>query len=182
MNWLKTLISGRPHLTINRSDGPYLQRWCLIPHNRFLNVYLHRFLGSDEDAALHNHPWWSIGMILKGKYLEYFQANYGSEIIVRLVTKFKPKIRSTRCFHRVKLFNTYKCSNCNIERNIEEEVYCWSCREGSMLYHTCNVWTIFITGPKIQDWGFLCPKGFIDHKDAIVTQTNHLHEGIKCPD
>ena len=36
--------------------GAYqLERWWLIPRNRFLNVYLHRFDHSDEDRALHDH-------------------------------------------------------------------------------------------------------------------------------
>jgi hypothetical protein len=48
----------------------YLQRWFIIPKNRFLNVYYHKFTGSD-DETLHDHPWHSVSIILKGTYLEY---------------------------------------------------------------------------------------------------------------
>ena len=27
------------------------------------------------------------------------------------------------------------------------------------------VWTLFITGPRIRQWGFLCPKGWIYWRD-----------------
>lgn len=33
-----------------------------------------------------------------------------------------------------------------------------------------NVWTLFITGPRIQDWGFMTPAGFVDHRTYIATQ------------
>jgi len=49
----------------------YLRRWFLIPHNSKFNVYLHNFRGSDDDRALHDHPWDSLGIILKGEYLEH---------------------------------------------------------------------------------------------------------------
>ncbi len=41
-----------------------LDRWWLIPRNKLFNVYLHRFNRSDEDRALHDHPWCSLGWII----------------------------------------------------------------------------------------------------------------------
>ena len=35
----------------------YLSRWHIIPRNRYFNIYLHKFVGSDDDRALHDHPW-----------------------------------------------------------------------------------------------------------------------------
>ena len=54
-NWFKTLCSGRPHFLISDQADPYLHRWYVIPRNRFLNLYLHKFLRDDEDRALHDH-------------------------------------------------------------------------------------------------------------------------------
>lgn len=48
----------------------YLERWFMIPKNRFLNIYYHKFTGSDE-KILHDHPWSSVSIILKGEYLEH---------------------------------------------------------------------------------------------------------------
>jgi len=50
----------------------YLFRWYLIPRNRFFNVYLHKFGRSDDDRALHDHPWHSVSILLKGSYVEHF--------------------------------------------------------------------------------------------------------------
>lgn len=29
--------------------------------------------------------------------------------------------------------------------------------------------TLFITGPKVRDWGFHCPKGWVDWRDFVAT-------------
>ena len=54
-------------------DGPviYMRRWYAIPRNRFLNVYLHRFTRSDDDRVLHDHPWASLSLLLRGALLEH---------------------------------------------------------------------------------------------------------------
>ena len=41
----------------------YLERWHLIPRNRFFNVYLHKFSGPDSCRELHDHPWWNLSII-----------------------------------------------------------------------------------------------------------------------
>jgi hypothetical protein len=68
--WFKTLLSGKPHFVIGSNDDPYLHRWYLIPRNRRLNIYLHKFFRDDDDRALHDHPWWFVSLILKGRYKE----------------------------------------------------------------------------------------------------------------
>lgn len=49
---------------------PYLIRYYLLK-TRWLSIYLHHILRSDEDRELHDHPWsfWSI--ILWGGYWEH---------------------------------------------------------------------------------------------------------------
>lgn len=59
-----------PDLIVGTEHDPYLRRWWLIPRNRFLNVYLHCFHRSDDDRALHDHPWWSLSLLLHGRYVE----------------------------------------------------------------------------------------------------------------
>jgi hypothetical protein len=70
MNWLRQLLSGKPHFVIGSADRPYMLRWWLIPRNPFLCVYLHKFLRDDDDRALHDHPWWFVSVILSGGYGE----------------------------------------------------------------------------------------------------------------
>lgn len=59
-----------------------MQRWFLIPKNRHFNIYLHRFLRSDEDRALHDHPWWSLSLLLEGFLVEMIQERLGKRTII----------------------------------------------------------------------------------------------------
>ena len=75
----------------------YLSRWHLIPHNKFLNVYLHKFSGSDDDRALHDHPWHSLSFAFKGKMREHTPSG------AKIVKKFLPKYRPAKFSHRMEL-------------------------------------------------------------------------------
>lgn len=61
----------RPDFVIGGDENPYLIRWWLIPRNPVLNIYVHLFLRSDDDRALHDHPWVNCSLILKGTYTEH---------------------------------------------------------------------------------------------------------------
>ena len=69
-HWLRRLLSGEPHFYIGGKESPYLLRWFVIPRNHRLNVYVHKFLRDDDDRALHDHPWWFVSVMLRGRYLE----------------------------------------------------------------------------------------------------------------
>ena len=66
--WLRTLCSGRPHQIISDGQRPYLLRRYLLPPNPWLNLYLHKFVGSDDPGGLHDHPWTFATLILAGSY------------------------------------------------------------------------------------------------------------------
>jgi hypothetical protein len=68
-----------PDFVIGGAERPYLRRWWLIPRNRFFNVYLHQFLRSDDDRALHDHPWVNLSILLRGCYVEHTIAQGGIE-------------------------------------------------------------------------------------------------------
>ena len=48
----------------------YLNRWHLIPRNKWFNVYLHQFIGPDPQPHWHDHPWWNLTIKLRGDYVE----------------------------------------------------------------------------------------------------------------
>ncbi|HEX7687380.1 MAG TPA: hypothetical protein VF453_06730 [Burkholderiaceae bacterium] len=60
-----------PDFVIGGAARPYLRRWWVIPRNRLFNVYLHQFLRSDDDRALHDHPWANASILLRGRYVEH---------------------------------------------------------------------------------------------------------------
>ena len=43
-------------LIVNCDRDPYLFRWFVI-RTETLGVFVHKFVRSDEDRALHDHPW-----------------------------------------------------------------------------------------------------------------------------
>lgn len=78
--------------------GPgYMDRWWVIPRNRFFNIYLHKIMRDDDDRALHDHPWWSCSFLLKGELKEiHFNG-------VRLVPRFLPVVRAAKFAHRLEV-------------------------------------------------------------------------------
>ena len=67
---LYSLTANLPCRLIDLPTGPYLERYYL---GRVCGVtfYLHRFVSSDSERHLHNHPWtWGRSLILSGGYVE----------------------------------------------------------------------------------------------------------------
>lgn len=73
VTWIWNLLWPKrsADLAIGGWADPYLLRWYLLPRNRLLNVYLHCFKRSDDDRALHDHPWVSVSLLLEGSYVEH---------------------------------------------------------------------------------------------------------------
>lgn len=68
---LQARMTKPADVVIGGDERPYLLRWLLAPRNRWLNIYLHCFLRSDDNRALHDHPWASCSFILAGYYIEH---------------------------------------------------------------------------------------------------------------
>jgi hypothetical protein len=61
-----------PDFIVGTAEYPYLLRWWVIPRNKWFNIYLHKFIRSDDDRALHDHRAHNLSIILRGGYFEYF--------------------------------------------------------------------------------------------------------------
>src|SRR6185312_6999729 len=74
-HWALSYIEAHPvpDFHVGPDDDHQLQRWFVVPRNFFNNVYLHRFLRSDDDRALHDHPWDNRSWVLSGEYVEHLQ-------------------------------------------------------------------------------------------------------------
>lgn len=133
--WLLDTPNRRPpDFVIGSPDRPYLRRWWIIPRNTIFNIYLHEFLRDDDDRALHDHPWFNLSILLRGDYVEW-RALRGTD-------RLRPRIRyvgaviarSPWTSHRISLLRGRPC------------------------------WTLFITGPRLRQWGFHCPRGWVHWK------------------
>lgn len=133
---------GEPSVVVSAG---YLNRWHIIPRNPYFNIYFHEFIGSDDDRALHDHPWNSLSWVLRGKYIEYIDVTEefddepslqagGLMRFVEVCDKQAGNLiyRKATHLHRIELLN-------------DKPVY-----------------TLFINWNKHRDWGFQCPnKGWI---------------------
>lgn len=142
-----TMLSRQPDRIIGEKHDPYMLRWYLTPWSRYdrgsevtsfwdwlrrqlPNVYLHRFFRSDDDRALHDHLWPNVSIVLFGRYAEHTIRAGG--INDRHIRSAGSIVgRRARAAHRIELIDASQ-----------------------------PVVTVFITGPKLRDWGFHCPNGW----------------------
>lgn len=68
VQWAEGQMTRAPDFVIGDN---YLRRWWIVPRNRLMNLYLHEINKSDDDRALHDHPWDNISLLIKGSYVEH---------------------------------------------------------------------------------------------------------------
>lgn len=149
MNIIKRIVSifWRPaDIAIGGADDPYLLRWFVIPRNPWFNIFLHKFVRDDDDRALHDHPWWFVSFLIWGRYDEIITGD-GTKAIYRDA----PSVawRSATHQHRIVLPRIIGFDQSSDEFTDTRQ----------------PAWTIVITGPRIREWGFWCPQGFIHWRD-----------------
>lgn len=67
---LSAASSRLPCRIISDGSRPYLERYYLFTIFG-VRFYLHRFVRSDPDRGVHDHPWpWAFSLILRGWYYE----------------------------------------------------------------------------------------------------------------
>lgn len=125
---LLRLTAPMPARAIHIGDRPYIERYFV---GRWLGctVYLHRYLGSDGDRQVHDHPWrWAVGIPLVGGYLEErvtgLDPRHGWLAVNRPVRRFRPNLIRATTFHRIV--------------SVEP-----------------GTWTLFVHGSRFKGWGFL---------------------------
>lgn len=70
--WAEELMASRPRdFAIGGDADPYILRWWVIPRNPWVNLYLHDIRRSDDDRALHDHPWPNTSLLIFGSYIEH---------------------------------------------------------------------------------------------------------------
>lgn len=147
-----------PDFRIGSEVDPYLLRWFVVRNGRHwrglspamrqamlllgnpreddngrCNIYIHRFMRSDDDRALHDHPWAWRTILLDGEYIEHVprDPSYPAGTTVahyRRAGDISARRRGTQP-HRIELIS------------------------GPVL-------TLFMTGGKSREWGFWCDKGW----------------------
>lgn len=140
-----------PDEIIGDPRQPYLYRWHRIRRNRWLNIYVHQFLRSDDDRALHDHPWPSLSLVLSGSYVEH-EIRAGGVHVPTLRKMGDLIFRLPSSAHRIELPK-------------ESSAPCW---------------TLFVTGPKVREWGFHRPDRWV-HWTEFDGQDNPLSTPVGLP-
>ena len=176
---LVDLIIARAKRTPYFDLADYMGRFWLREHNAAKSNWamrVHHIKRSDRDRVLHDHPWKNVSILMRGGYWEvldgemqravengfegaapHLQALYG-EILVAGGRELK---RSQRAALRA-------------------AGVCWRGRcavvvRDARLRHRLIVpkgrdaWSIFIMGPKVQEWGFHTRDGWV-HNEAYTAQ------------
>lgn len=155
--WFPRLLSGRPHQIIGGADDPYMLRWYVIPRNPMLNVYLHKFTRSDDDRALHDHPWWFVSLILRGQYDEITAA--GTKRRRAGTIAYRP----AEWRHRVALLPT-RSQQARYDHVANQQRMGITSGKAPLLLpgllrpEEKPTWTVIVTGRRVRTWGFWCPR------------------------
>ena len=145
--WLSGFL---PYREISDGNVPYLERYYIgtLFGWRF---YLHRFLGSDPERGLHDHPWRkAYSLILCGYYLEETRSG------LRTVRRFNSLTGDT--FHRV------------VHPGDHAAKVFGDCKAGRWCADNKKpIWTLFAhTAKDVKPWGFLQKLPVKDHPGAAV--------------
>lgn len=146
VRWAIRRALRKPYRHLRHADGrPYMDRFWLFrigPQSGeypWLGARVHHILSSDDDRAMHDHPWPFLSIILRGGYAE-----------MRLASDF-PRER-------------------NWYTNLGDEAVLVTGRAyaaGDVLFRRSSTWhllqlspgqeavTLFVTFPRLQNWGFL---------------------------
>lgn len=132
LEWLERHLPSEPDVYVGGKGSHHMLRWHLIPRNKFIGLYFHKMIASDDTRALHDHPYlFNASWILRGAYTE-------------------------------------RGPNKLVWRKPGSWAFRWGASPHMLLldidprkdYPLKPVWTLFLTGPRVREWGFLCPKGW----------------------
>jgi hypothetical protein len=185
---IPTALARRPDQVIGTAADPYLHRWYLTPWrtayedvpeesrtrwqrfvSRLPNVYLHCIMRSDDERALHDHPWHWGSLILAGSYVEVCHAPLK---VGRLPLRGADAMTVEVDTERLTLSRRYSAGALRFHRATFAH---------RLVVHDGNyAWTLLFTGPRIRDWGFLCPSGWVHWRKFTDPATDGATVGQGC--
>lgn len=136
--YIKGFFSKQVITDVSRKN-PYMVRWNWQLPFGLGTVKLHQILRSDNDRCQHNHPWWFIRIILWGGYEEV----YGADNRTQVLLPWRP-------------WAPWRIYYCPID---------FRHRISRLL--TDQSWSLVITGPARQRWGFFTKLGFMPWRKFV---------------
>lgn len=127
----------------------YLVRYRLLKTPWF-SIYLHHILRSDDERALHDHPFNFTSLLLWGRYTEWRPGPEGPEPEYQV-----PTHRGWLSIGRRKAADLHRIT---LEK---------------------PVWTLFIRGPVIREWGFQTSAGWVPYKTFVDRTPNESWQHVE---
>ncbi|ARR55361.1 hypothetical protein HY78_18900 [Rhizorhabdus wittichii DC-6] len=146
--WARARMQRAPDFVIGDPDNPYLRRWWIVPRSLGCNVYLHEILRSDEDRAGHDHPWANTSYLIEGGY---------EEVIYHAERPWEEERRVQRTAG-------------DITSRWPHDTHRLIVPEGGRAI------SLFMTGPKLKEWGFWCAggKGWVHWQDFTAGEHGEI--------
>lgn len=119
----------------------WLKRWPRLGYLFRLSARLHHILRSDNDRQAHDHPWWTISIILKHGYIEWVPLKSRRGFVVGTRDRHADT-EPMRAIHRLPGDIVFRRA---------------TDRHKLQMLHPDGAWSMFIMGPWVQDWGFYMP-------------------------
>lgn len=116
-----------PDETVGDPLAPHIRRW-VIYRGRWFQIVLHQWLKSDPPVP-HDHSWWNVSVRLRGRAIEF---NKSEQHFHREAGW--GEIHTGLPMRRVRFRRA-------TDRHFVELV-------------TPTMWTLFITGPHVREWGY----------------------------
>lgn len=148
---------------IQPHDEPIMSRWYIIPRNKWFNIYLHRLDGTNPQHA-HDHPWWNLSFLLKGKRKEYMP--YDPLPSWEVGQWAHPASENYSAYLRASKAAAYQVLKC-VVRKPGSVVFRRATEAHRLETVGAPSYSLFITGPVVRVWGFWKPEGWTQFKDYV---------------
>lgn len=173
IDWIIARAKRTPYFHLYHGDGSlYMERYWLVPfaepgsdskegcfraawreqpftwlmQRLGIAVRVHCIHTADLDRHMHDHPWTFVSVVLRGFYIEARPLHDGPPQFD--VSGREPAIVTVR----------------GTSWNPIARRTVWDRHRITSVSHG-GVWTLFITGPKRQSWGFFTERGWIGWRD-----------------
>jgi hypothetical protein len=146
---------------LNEDKTLYLRRFYLYRGKRRPHVYIHHICTSDDDRALHDHPWGFKSFMMWGRYEEIMPTSQLSHFdVVETLRAGKGKVSSDEVHGEVILRQF--SAPCFLRREDATNFHrlilpTW--KDNNRQFKT--VWTLVFTGERVREWGFLLKTGWV---------------------
>lgn len=130
--------------------------WAYKLLTHFIAARVHMTLRSDQDSCLHDHPFRSVSIILRGGYWEWMP--------------YEPDPARARFHNGVEaMYRVWRGPGAIVFRRA-------SARHKLELADGKPAWSLFIMGPKTNEWGFYTPEGKVGWQDFLQRADDRLRQ------